>query len=73
MRSAMVLDNVYPVLEKQAMNLYDLKEAEYDTEDLRFIWEKQEAYVETLKHTRDLQYVHSNLFVTFCVLTTLFF
>lgn len=57
MRSAQVLDSVYPVLEKQAMNLYDLKAAEQDTGDLRFIWEKQEAYVETMRHTRDLQCV----------------
>lgn len=57
MRSAMVLDNVYPLLEKQAMNLYDLKEAEHYTSDLRFIWEKQEAYVESLKYSRDLKYV----------------
>eukprot|EP00029_Vermamoeba_vermiformis_P007296 TRINITY_DN3118_c0_g1_i1.p1 TRINITY_DN3118_c0_g1~~TRINITY_DN3118_c0_g1_i1.p1 ORF type:complete len:2015 (-),score=746.86 TRINITY_DN3118_c0_g1_i1:109-6153(-) len=55
MRSAMVLDNVYPLLEKQAMNLYDLKEAEHYTSDLRFIWEKQEAYVESLKYSRDLK------------------
>ena len=55
MRSAMVLDSVYPVLEKQAMNLYDLKEAEQDTADMRFIWEKQEEYVESLKLTRDLK------------------
>ncbi len=57
MRSAMVLDSVFPVLEKQAFNLYDLKDAEHYTSDLRFIWEKQEKYVEELKLTRDLQYV----------------
>ncbi len=51
----MVLDNVFPVLEKQAMNLYDLKEAEQYTSDLRFIWEKQEEYVESLKYSRDIQ------------------